>query len=380
MLTRGTVGEGLGGPVQPGVWPLRSGRLLRALPETRTRLGVGHRTIAPVSGRPAKHLEFSPLANGLDYMKSVVDHLAEVPSPRDVKYAILHLAAGIEVLVKARLAQEHWTLVVEDIDKTTKAEYDRGEFVSVSVKPAMKRLAETVGITFSDADHSIVSTLIQKRNRLQHFGLEDTANAVISVAARGLDFLLSFTQDNLLPNDVDGTIAEALEDIRSDLNKIEVFVLQRLKRLRPRLDEIDVIVECPYCSQWAFEPGALSRCHFCGTEVEGEIAAADYVSSVLAISWRDIADGEEGDVQFCPDCSHHSLVGGVEVLRDREPAKALSPCDVMPVIHWVCFNEGVGFSFVEMHQCNRCGAPTTVGTDDGLPVCSDCYSYYAKDF
>jgi hypothetical protein len=56
-------------------------------------------------------LAFSPLENGLDYLQSVVDGLAGDPTKRDLKYAVLHLSAGIEVLAKYRLHREHWTLV-----------------------------------------------------------------------------------------------------------------------------------------------------------------------------------------------------------------------------------------------------------------------------
>ncbi len=75
-------------------------------------------------------LKFGPLENGLDYMTSVVDLLAGNPTERDLKYAVLHLSAGIEVLLKARLAQEHWTLVLDNVDQASKLQYERGDFTS----------------------------------------------------------------------------------------------------------------------------------------------------------------------------------------------------------------------------------------------------------
>ena len=54
---------------------------------------------------PPLQLDFPPIRNGVDYLVSVVNSLhgdSEV-GPREVKYAVLHLQAAAEVLLKARL-------------------------------------------------------------------------------------------------------------------------------------------------------------------------------------------------------------------------------------------------------------------------------------
>ena len=83
-----------------------------------------------------KRVDLSPLENGLDYLRSVVDALAGDPTTRDLKYAVLHLAAGIEVLAKYRLHCEHWTLVVSKLDdpKIDRAAFERGDFTSVQAR------------------------------------------------------------------------------------------------------------------------------------------------------------------------------------------------------------------------------------------------------
>ncbi|WP_369221826.1 hypothetical protein AB5J52_09050 [Streptomyces sp. R39] len=57
-------------------------------------------------------MDFPPVPNGIDYLSEVVTRLARPDaevSPRDLKYAVLHLQAATEVPVKARLHMEHWT-------------------------------------------------------------------------------------------------------------------------------------------------------------------------------------------------------------------------------------------------------------------------------
>lgn len=43
------------------------------------------------------HVDYPPVPNGMDYLDSVVDHLSGEPKPRDLKYAVLHLQAGVIV-------------------------------------------------------------------------------------------------------------------------------------------------------------------------------------------------------------------------------------------------------------------------------------------
>ncbi|MFD5074512.1 hypothetical protein [Streptomyces sp. NPDC058371] len=56
------------------------------------------------AGEPGGGVDFPPVENGLDYLLSVVEHLARPPqdmTPRHLKYAVLHLQAATEVLLKS---------------------------------------------------------------------------------------------------------------------------------------------------------------------------------------------------------------------------------------------------------------------------------------
>ncbi|MDJ0466041.1 hypothetical protein [Streptomyces sp. H27-C3] len=62
-----------------------------------------------IGGQPA--VDFPPMQNGIDDLLSATTYLThgDPPEPRDLKYAILHLQAAVEVLLKARLQREHWS-------------------------------------------------------------------------------------------------------------------------------------------------------------------------------------------------------------------------------------------------------------------------------
>lgn len=47
-----------------------------------------------------------------------------------IKHIILNLANCLELLVKCRLEQEHWTLIFSDLNKAKYLDYLAGDFVS----------------------------------------------------------------------------------------------------------------------------------------------------------------------------------------------------------------------------------------------------------
>ena len=57
------------------------------------------------------------LANGLDFILGAAERAA-IGAPRDLKYAMLNLVDGVELLVKARLEQEHWTLLFDQVGQS----------------------------------------------------------------------------------------------------------------------------------------------------------------------------------------------------------------------------------------------------------------------
>lgn len=146
-------------------------------------------------------LDFPPVRNGVDYLVSVVDHLTAEGDrdPRDLKYAVLHLQAAAEVLLKARLVREHWSLVFTDPGKATRETFETSTLTSCGVPATAERLRNIAGVDVTTADDKALKDLAHDRNALQHFGLTRDAAAVEARAGRVLDFLVRFLDDVLLP-------------------------------------------------------------------------------------------------------------------------------------------------------------------------------------
>ncbi|WP_406126856.1 hypothetical protein [Streptomyces sp. NBC_00989] len=327
--------------------------------------------IGPDVELPGSDVCFPPIENGLDYLCSVVDHLVkkgdEQVSARDLKYAVLHLQAAAEVLLKARLQREHWSLVFKNPGSAIRSKFESGDFESCTTPEAIARLRDVVGLSLKDKDVKALNSLAKSRNALQHYGLTASGPATEARAAEVLDFLAIFLDEQLLrtlkEDELDRLDTHYMGRIRAGLSEVRSFVTKRMNRLRSELDEHSPrVVECPSCWQFALlADGEVNRCHFCGIDW-GEDAAPR------------IAPMEGGfrTTQTCPDCGVEALVRDVRTAFD--PA---SPIDL-------CFNCNEEFEgLVECRGCSRLFHPNNRGED----TCDDCVSdnadyemrnYYAR--
>ncbi|MGW2397195.1 hypothetical protein ACWCYY_11640 [Kitasatospora sp. NPDC001664] len=321
---------------------------------------------------------FPPVLNGLDYLDSVVGYLSadeepddndSRPTPRDLKYAVLHLQAGTEVLLKARLQQEHWTLVVKDPGRASHQKFTSGDFLSCGTDETLERLRNIVGLELNAQQIEAVRKLGKTRNALQHYGLTQSAHAVEAQAATVLDFLLTFINEHLRPHvaSAEQTLVDAAMDgIRHRLRAITRLIDTRMAGLRETLDACaESTVLCPECSMAALVAGAPVSCRFCYRQwPDGETAAADYVWAAMVRNVaQDTRDNETPPVHWCPACCTPSLVEATRPALDPEYA-----------VH-LCL--GCAGIFHTLAYC-RCGGLLDNRFDDPADFCSGCAKRLAK--
>ncbi|MFJ3620464.1 hypothetical protein ACIPSH_20235 [Streptomyces iakyrus] len=301
----------------------------------------GKRTVRP---NPRPDLNFTPIRNGMDYLARAVDDLtmgASPPSERDLKYAVLHLHAATEVLLKARLIGEHWSLVFKNPGGATLEDFEKGKFESCTIDATMDRLDSIAQVKISLDDRSAIKVLTDDRNALTHYGHTANAFRVEARAAEVLGFLLNFISEHLRPmlvadfkrrleahdplnSDIPETVAlarrvelanahnernqvdETMDELRVKLGRIQKFVQKRMQDISGELASVQHrTVLCPECHKWAlvvnddasWKPIA---CRFCLGSYGLELGGLQYVWSVL---------GEDnGAVTSCPNC------GGADTL------------------------------------------------------------------
>lgn len=302
-------------------------------------------------------VEFALLANGLDFIESAIGHLSGNPSPRDLKYATLHLAAGIELILKERLRDEHWTMVFTKPENATRPDYLAGSFQSVALDDSIKRLANICGVSISSDHQKHLRNLRDRRNRLEHFGITDSAEAFRAATAEALAFIIDFTDSHLDMAGFEEDDRQRLARIRERLSEFEHFVTERWKAIQDEVDEAAYALTCPSCDQDALVLNDDIRCRFCGYSDKPDEVLDRFVAEVLGVTWHDIADGAEWPVHTCPECGADAFVN----------------CGISED-HWyqyVCFACRNAWKPRDLVFCGHCGEYKTSGEAGG--ICDDCF-------
>ncbi len=217
---------------------------------------------------PEESISFHIMENALDYVLSAAEH-AKLKSARSWKYAILHLVAGIELLLKARLQEEHWSLLFQRVDQASGANLQSGNFVSVDFQTACNRLENIAGISIEESDLSYLNELRDIRNRVQHFAIEIEIAQVKALVAKGINFFLEFSQANL--NEQVLAMDKPMRQIHKHLRDYEEFIESRMAEIAPQLENAPDLIECPICWQVTFKIGEGDPfCPFCGFQTTAE--------------------------------------------------------------------------------------------------------------
>jgi hypothetical protein len=314
-----------------------------------------------VTAQPIRTADFPPLRNGLDFVHSALEHLQDASDPRGLKYATLHLWSGVEILLKVRLQQEHWTLVFAEPKNATSAEYEAGTFKSVAFEDCLTRLAGIAGVTLSDSDRRKLKALQTQRNRFEHFGLVASFQAVQGSAASALSVVL----DAILPeleHDLFGDQDRALlAEIRQMLGSIDAVVEKRWRDIRSKVDAVPVVLTCLECSQPAAVPEDGLRCLFCAGYVETSVAVERYARDLLGFcEYTTIKDGGESPIRVCPNCENETLVDGEHAGGRWQ---------------YVCFSCGEAWAGGDLDHCGSCGE---LYVPDDCAVCDNCLSRAAS--
>ncbi|MFJ2109482.1 hypothetical protein ACIOHH_33480 [Streptomyces microflavus] len=322
---------------------------------------VWHQRVLPDGAKPsagAEELDFPPIPNGIDYLVSVVKHLHPDTggTPRDIKYAVLHLQAAAEVLLKARLSHEHWSLVFKDPAKANWDDVADASFESCTTTAAVERLRNIASLPITKKNADALADLAKDRNRLQHYGLTHNAKAVESRAATVLDFLMDFLDGALVPQltqDEAAFVAPQMALVRDGLSAIQSFVTKRMNRLRGEVlkGSEERTLRCPDCNQLALLASDASGgfCHFCDQA---------WTADDLAYALQSHPTGSQ--LNECPDCHGPTLTDSAEFADTR--------------VTLYCTTCAVRFDSSELRNCAACGCYCR---EEALPetgqiLCTDC--------
>lgn len=306
-------------------------------------------------------INFTILENGLDFILSSVKYLSDGDDKHNLKYSILHLSSGIELIFKYRLLIEDWKYLFQNISKADEELFLKGDFQSVNSKTCEERLKEYCNIDFNDDDTEILKILREKRNNLEHFSITDSIQALRSYYIKILNLLVNFINNNFDSKKFSDDEDELLQEIRMSLADLQDFVVHRWTEIESEIEnysKYNTPIKCPRCLQEALITDDGSECLFCGYTDESEKVADEYIWKVMRISkYETIKHGGEYPQYNCPECGAESFIHD----EDNEI--------------WKCLNCGEEYSEEEIDFCTGCGTPYVLSEIEDLGLCDNCLDY-----
>jgi len=315
--------------------------------------------------KPINEIQFDLLENGLDFVLSALDTIINSKNETQLKYSILHLSAGVELILKERLRNEHWSLIFENTNNANTKDLASGDFQSVNLENALIRLQNICDVTITEKEKQYLRELRKRRNRIEHFAFKEIEPAIKSLSSKVLSTIFSFITKSFDQTSLSDKSKEQIEILRKDSKQFREFVDLRLSQIKDELNEQkkeSLIVKCPMCFQESFILADVDElgCLFCGYSDKPEIVARNYIENILGINeYYEVKSGGHFPLEECPECGNSALV------HDGD--------------NYICFNCVEKWSGDSLNECSDCGQLYNV-KDDDVELCDNCLAYRLERF
>ncbi len=276
--------------------------------------------------------------------------------PHALKRAVTELAGGVELVLKERLRRHDWRQLFDDVAVANEGDLRRGDFISPTSDEVLR--LRDAGVVLANRKRKRIDALRRRRNRIEHFALIDTEEAIRASTAGCLSIVVDFVTDEIGLAALSPRERELFDEVREALPRLEAYVATRQQDIASALAEATAsatIVTCASCEEETLVIDAGAKCLFCRYEADPAEAADDYISEILGLSeYVEVTQGGEWPRHTCPECDAEALIdtGGDGDARH------------------ICFSCGTTWDDGAIERCARCGEPLEV--DGELSVCNGC--------
>ncbi|MFA0269791.1 hypothetical protein AB4490_23745 [Vibrio cyclitrophicus] len=305
----------------------------------------------------------SVVCNGLSFLNSSVERLEDSP-----KTAIIDLYTAVELFFKARLMKEHWALILAEPEHANKTKFESGDFNSVYLSQAIKRLGNICGEKFNQAAIDNFNALREHRNQLVHFAhtdfIGDESDVVIEHWASWYYLHDLLTQQWSTFFDV---YEEQIELLQKKVMRNVGFLNAKFEAIAPKMkierDKGNEILECPSCH---FESALVAKSYNWGQDIEclvcdvKKLKLREIRTEIECYSCKENIEYFMLTDEFCPHCAEemtplYALEQYAKLYEQEDPE---------------CLIED-GRDYIA--YCHSCGDkdPSVVNVD-GLWVCVYC--------
>lgn len=307
--------------------------------------------------------------SAFDFLEKSVDEIKDRP-----KYSVIHFATAVELLLKARLMHEHWTLVAERTSDVTLDDFLSGKCKTVTQADAIKRLNGACGESIPRDAVAQFTRIAAHRNQMIHFfheaGKAEAGQAMIEEIVKEqclswyyLERLLSEWGEQFEEFDT------KISTVRWRMKQNRAFLSVAFDRLKPNIDaDKKAGVKFHNCSGCGYDAAAATKvsdaliekqCRVCALEeAYVEIPCPGGCGKVLHI------DADSGS-RTCEGCGHSVTA---DELADILNTEYSDPTDFEAPINCAMCS---GYHTVAQHHdtfiCTEC-----LSTGDSAPQCGWC--------
>ena len=292
--------------------------------------------------------------SGFDFVDHAITSFSE-----DEKVSLFLFATGVELILKARLYHEHWSLIFANVDQANFKNFETGDLKTVGADKIQERIKQIIGnnipISFED--------IRKHRNRIAHFTHGETAEQrveIISHQVRGWFDLYSLIRHEWRP--VFKKYRNKVNALENKMRQHSEFLDAKFQAIQPDLKNEkqsgNKILDCPACKYKAMATWKLGgaiyhgNCRVCG-RIENYIKLSCQNNScqkVISFFASDLPP------TFCTKCNE-PIRDNIKDLLDTDP---------------ISYDEYGTRSEI---NCPHCGGYHTVVTHHDGFVCSACFEY-----
>jgi hypothetical protein len=295
--------------------------------------------------------------SGFEFLRRSIDEASAEP-----RFAVVHFATAIELLLKARLLREHWALIVRNSGDADQESFVRGEARTITGDEALRRLEKIAGVVIPAEAASEFRKIAAHRNRVLHFFHATASSEVESAEAdrvlreqhRGW-FYLSLLLDEWSQHF--GEFRQEIMRVRSRMKSHTEYLAVVYNSIKPTIDARElageVFVRCESCHHPSAARTAVSR-----NVALLNCAVCEIVDSMVTFECVNEDCGQTIEVHESHP-GHRSCPGCRSFYNNAQLAEVLDTAATDP------------FEYVP-RNCALCTSPDSVVQNDDVYVCTEC--------
>ena len=303
--------------------------------------------------------------NAFDFLNQAIQEFPSHP-----KYSMIHFCAAVELLIKARLMQEHWALIVAKPEDADQGKFLQGDFNSVGLDEANRRLSRVADDGIGQRALESFRSISKHRNRLIHFVHPDFTSDPYKLAQVVAEQSTAwFYLQKLLTEQWQvyfKSWRNQITAIDTALKKQRVYLRAKFEVLESQIEQETLVgetfVDCIGCGFRAARQKPILTDLY-----EEKCVVCDLVSTALVFVCPNCAesvvlhDDGHGD---CSHCGHDFTPDGlVDVLVDSAALER-------------AFRQGDVTS--DLANCGECGEYHSVIPKEDKYLCTSCFGVFDR--